>query len=940
MNLKVAIISFFIISKLIIWDNKCFAQRQADNWMTLTSWLNFGGGNQPQVAACPYPGGISPAANATISDANGNLLFYTDGWLVLNRNHLKMPFHSLFPTNHLNGSNNYGRQNVIITPYPEHDSLYFIFYVGMSVYDNYTTSILQYSIVNMNKDTGFGDVIVQDMPVLPVGENVCLKMNATLHCNKKDIWLVGHLRNSDKYFSIPITSSGISNPVVYSTCNMIAEPIIPNIPSLYGTIKISALGDKLISAHMASNFTEVCNFNNQTGVVSNPKKIYIEPVHALPTGIPFEQTYLGPQCADFSPSGKKIYLTGTYSTIWTDGSPRTVARIFQFDGTQVSEAGLQGSGILLDTLRGVFGAMQLGNDGRIYFNSAGVSQFLSGIVNPEANGLACNFTLVMLPIPSPNSVGGSLPSFVQSYFRYPLIATGNCQFQNISFNIQDPIGVSSVAWNFGDPASGINNTSSSFTPSHIFTTQGIYIVKAVLQNNNGCSADTITKVVHSGPFKVFLGNDTTICQGDSLKLKMLIPGGSNFWSTGSFDSTITIKQPGTYSIRVSLGDCSTTDTIVVSFRNLPQFTLGNDTIVCNNQSVLLSPFPNNYSGATYLWNTNAATSNINVNNAGDYWLQLSDNIGCIWRDSINISFKTLPGYNLGNDTSICQKDTLQLNALVSGATGYLWNMGLISPVINVYQSDDYWCDVSKDGCTYRDSINIIVKPLPIVKFGNDTTICEDKTLLLSATNQNSTYLWQDGNTSDSYLVIQDGQYLVKVTMNSCINRDTINVIYKLKPRFELGSDQLICSGQPILLKPVLDNAWQFLWQDGSIGNTYTVTQPGLFYLTASNECGSTRNEITIKEGLCNVYVPNAFTPNSDNKNDLLKVLGTEIVTEFHFIIYNRYGQVVFETKDKTKGWDGKKNGLEQSNGTYVWVLKYRDSNKRNELLKGSTILIR
>ena len=217
---------------------------------------------------------------------------------------------------------------------------------------------------------------------------------------------------------------------------------------------------------------------------------------------------------------------------------------------------------------------------------------LSVINRPEILGTGCQFVQDALFIDdgtSQHHCDFGLPNFIQSYFNDPIIAIGNCQFSNISFSVQNLIGVNNVIWDFGDPASGANNSSTSLTPTHIFSQEGQYQVKAILFNNNGCGADTIFKIVHAGEFKVFLGSDTTICQGDTLALRIKIPNAVNLWNDNSTDTTIAVTQAGQYWVRVTLGECTATDTINVVMRSLPVFSLGNDTTVCMNQSLSLAP---------------------------------------------------------------------------------------------------------------------------------------------------------------------------------------------------------------------------------------------------------------------------------------------------------------------------------------------------------------
>ena len=322
---------------------------------------------------------------------------------------------------------------------------------------------------------------------------------------------------------------------------------------------------------------------------------------------------------------------------------------------------------------------------------------------------------------------------------------------------------------------------------------------------------------------------------------------------------------------------------------------------------------------------------------GDYWLTVTDTNGCKWKDTMTVSFKTLPNFNLGADTAICEKDTLVLNATVTGASNYLWNTAATTPQIKAYQQNIYWCDVIKDGCVYRDSLQLTLKPFPVVNLGGDTTLCEGSTLRLNAANAGASFIWQDNSTADNYLVTKDGLYNVIVNKANCIVKDTITIAYQFKPRFALGANQLICQGQTIILQPNINSQWQ----DGSSLPNYKVTQPGLYSLNASNNCGSTKEEVLFTNGLCQVYIPKAFSPNGDRWNELFRVSGTDLITKFHLQVFNRYGQLVFETQDKNNGWDGRYKGIEQPGGAYIWILGYSTLNKdKLTQLKGNVVLIR
>lgn len=296
-------------------------------------------------------------------------------------------------------------------------------------------------------------------------------------------------------------------------------------------------------------------------------------------------------------------------------------------------------------------------------------------------------------------------------------------------------------------------------------------------------------------------------------------------------------------------------------------------------------------------------------------------------------------FSLGNDTAICERDTLLLNATVTGALGYTWSTGANTPTIKIYQPGIYWCDVSFGGCIYRDSMTLSITSYPVVNLGKDSTLCEGQTLLLDAGNPASVYLWQDGSIGQSFLANKEGRYFVAVNKKGCVSKDTIDINYQLKPQFNLGSDKSICLGNTLVLDPGISPA-TYVWQDGTTTRTYRATQQGIYRVTVTNSCGSTADEISINQGVCELYVPNAFSPNGDGLNDVFKPGFGDNVTDFRMTVCNRYGQLIIETGDKTRGWNGTYKGIPQDNGTYLWQIQYKTTtNPNTQILQGAVLLI-
>lgn len=889
---------------LILANTNLLAQKEANNWFFgEKAGLDFSSGSPVAISS----GQLSTVEGcATVSDKNGVLLFYTNGENVWNSKHQVMP----------NGTGLQGgyssTQSAIVVPFPGNDSLYYIFTTAQEK----NPYGLRYSIVNMKKDNGLGDVVAKNVLLL---NNVYEKVSAVKKVNCPEYWVVTKKWDSDEYYSYLVSSSGIGSPVVSSTGNFTGGL------SEYsrGQMKFSPDGSKLAVAYnIAYDYFELMDFDQSTGVLSNPVKLTPNP--------PATETFsVGAYGVEFSPNSQLLYVAASYLF----SSPRLFT-IYQYDVSSGDPLQIVASKKLINDTE-FNGGMQLGPDKKIYI--ATFDNYLNAINDPDVAGAGCGFIKNAVSLTA--SSKGSLPTFIQSYFTDPIIALGNCEFQNINFPIQHSNNLTSVEWNFGDPASGLDNTSTLFAPQHIYTLQGVYTVRLVFLRNGGCSSDTVYKQIYAGPFKLYLGKDTTICKGETLLLSVNIPNAKYVWGNGSSNNFFRISDAGKYWVTASLNSCLASDTISIAVRNLPAFSLGKDTAICLNDKITLSPSPG-FANATYLWSTGAVSASIEAAQASLYWLTVTDDIGCQHRDSIMVSQIQLPQFSLGRDTTLCQSN-LKLDASVPGATAYQWSTGQNTSIVNVSTSGIYWADVTKDNCTYRDSIRVVFNPYPTLNLGKDTTLCEDKTVLLDAQNQGSSYLWQDNSTNQTYLVSKPGKYFVTATKNSCASKDTIQVYYNLKPVFTLGPDLVICLGQMLTLKPAIQNGngVGYLWQDGSGNTTYNVTAPGLYSLTLSNSCGIKTDSIVVTKGTCKLYVPNAFTPNGDGVNDVFRASYGENITKFKMEIYNRWGQKVFESNDMGKGWDGtyQKNMV---GGVFVWIIKYDSVDLKNQIMKGTVVLIR
>lgn len=207
--------------------------------------------------------------------------------------------------------------------------------------------------------------------------------------------------------------------------------------------------------------------------------------------------------------------------------------------------------------------------------------------------------------------------------------------------------------------------------------------------------------------------------------------------------------------------------------------------------------------------------------------------------------------------------------------------------------------------------------------GPDTLLCSGQTLDLRINLPGAQYNWSDGSTTPERTITSPGIYSVTVTIGQCSPIiDTIKVSYIKAPRINFGGDTSICTGQPYTLDAGTPYA-NYLWQDGSIGPTFEVTEDGKYFVEVSNLCGLDSDTILIEYIECKnlLFVPNAFTPNGDGINDLFCLKGTGIEA-MDLRIFDRWGQLVAQLNEPLSCWDGRKGSQQLPPGIYHWVAEY------------------
>lgn len=438
-----------------------------------------------------------------------------------------------------------------------------------------------------------------------------------------------------------------------------------------------------------------------------------------------------------------------------------------------------------------------------------------------------------------------------------------------------------VGWSYDTSAATIVSAGIS-SISLVFHKAGAFQLTGTLQTSCQLLNDNTTFNVYDSPEGLDLGPDRVLCQGTLDTLHAGKSFMSYSWQDGSTDSIYYVSAPGNYAVTV--------------------------TSYCNEQ----------------------------------------------FTDAIQLLPPATVNFDLGPGVTICPGDTTTIIP-PAGYSGYSWfpdynelTAALPSLSVYPYQDTTYTCTaLTTQGCRVADSIRVQLAKVQPIDLGGAVSICPDGQDTLDAGGGFISYLWSTGETTRQITVNQPAQYSVEATNpnNSCISRASVTVSWHnvLKP--DLGPDISLCTDSSHLFNAG-KGYMTYLWQDGSTNATLIATQPGEYWVQVvdSNGCSAGDTVEVIGKAYCliGIHFPNAFTPNGDGKNDTFKAILSGSLDTYHLAIFDRYGEIVFETNDPGKGWDGRYKNISRPAGTFVWYATYHfsGSSEPATMQKGTLELIR
>jgi gliding motility-associated-like protein len=571
----------------------------------------------------------------------------------------------------------------------------------------------------------------------------------------------------------------------------------------------------------------------------------------------------------------------------------------------------------------------------------------------------------------------------------------NCN--DFSFTFQNESLASNVAsylWDFGVGGNG-NATSKEPTPTYTYADTGTYTLKLTVTNVSGCSDSAEAAVKVYPGFKPNFTFDgrcyQTVFQfkdASYAKYGTISNWSWNFGDPSTNNDTASQQNPNwlygaptaaTVTLAVSSNKgCTGTATKTVTVDTKPAIYLPfTDTLICRGDTLPLSVQSNgsifNWGPGTYISDTALANPKVYPNDTTIYTVTVK-NKGCIGTASVQVNVLPFINVSLPNNVGICKTDSILLNP-VSQALNYTWSAPgnpaslssstIKNPKAAPLSTTTYYVTANLGHCQDTARETVYVSPYPSEIISIDTGICYGKSVRLHAATDAAFFSWSPQSTlylpntltplagpqttTKYFFTVKDTFYCTKSVTDSV----TITVVPPIQ--VSAGNDTIAVTGQPIQLTAISNNnSATFSWSPQAYLSSPLIFNPIAIINSTTIDSMKYKVTATTKEGCTgeayvtiklyqtkpDIFVPSAFTPNADGKNDVIKPVLAGIATLDYFRVYSRWGQCVFQTSQQGQGWDGTVNGAAQPSGTYVFMAEGKDYLGKTVFKKGSIVLAR
>ena len=878
MFLKLKYIVLFVLI-----STSAVAQREAANWyFGVKAGLDFNSGT-------PVPlldGELDTVEGCeSISTADGQLRFYTDGITVWNRLHQVMP----------NGTELFGSvsatQSALAVPKPGSTNIYYVFTAdAVQNYQNGGNGRgFNYSVVDMSANGGLGDVIQKNLNLLPNGSE---KVSAVSIDGSDDYWVVTHYKN--KFYAYKITSSGISPNPKISTLG----PQIDRSENIRGAIKFSPRGDQIIVAHFIEKpslggFLYLYDFDIDTGDLSNQLLLNDE---LLFYGV------------EFSSNSSKVYASA--KTIDPTNGESDNIQILQYDLDEVdipsSEKVISDTSNLLPG--DLAGTLQIAVDKKIYHSIP--SRNLSVINSPNLVGFDADYRQYVIDLGDRATKFG-LPPFVQSFFESVIRIENFCLGQATEFFIDSEDPIDSISWNFGDPASGGNNTSNLLEPTHVFSSTGVFTVTIDVDFTDRPSQQFVEFVeISSSPI---VNSDVSLVQCD---IDGTDDGIAQFNLNEAIPNLLVNPIGFTANFFVDLADAVNNENRVepIGYEN-----------TANNQVIYARVFDN---AACFeivpvelivQSASDAGTQNISVCNSSSNPLNIEIQLS----ELESVVRETYP-------TGDIQFYETKESALFE-----------LEVLVDVYASgpfatpEVYFRIENDNECAIIGHLLLDVRQSPIIEDATIELCPNQASISLSPGPGFVSYEWSTGEMTESIDVMQPGIYEVTVTNGTNCSDTAVYTVERVQVPADL---QIIVSdfseNNTITIDGLSSDTYTFTIDEGESfqnSNVFENLAVG-FYL------------VQVWEGNCLIYEesvliggpPNFFTPNNDSYHDYWQIVAREQLGDAKIYIFDRYGKLLKQLSPWSEGWDGTFMGRPMPATDYWYRIELGDG----RMVNGNFSLIR
>ena len=838
-----------IIFMILMQGYWVMSQGEANHWfLSIDNYICFNSGG-PQLITPAIPPTecgawgysycdffFSIKGSTSISGREGNLLFYSNGDVIFNAH-----YDTLLILDAGIYTNQMSSQCMFIKK-PGFNSIYYLFTTPFVA----TGAGVRYTEIDLSLNNGLGKALLPYIRTLH--SPACQKVTGVYHANGKDIWIMVHEYNSNAFCAYLVTEAGIDSvPVISNVGSIHQDPPywtgnMQNCGSA-GEMKFSTNGNRLAAAVVGLDFFEVFDFDNATGLVSNPISFSLE----------------GAESIEFSPDGSLLYI-GTadkYNTA-LDSSNLYQVHLMASDSASIvnSFTYIPFSGSPDEASRG---HLQLTPDGRIFhtphFHPNNSGYGLSIIQSPNVPGSACNWdynALVAPPFYSGASSFRLLPNFFRSWLDKNIVFDGQCLGDTTIIYTQTNDNFDSIRWVFNNPLTGQSfSIPNQDTVFEYFSQPGAYPI-SLLRYRNGI-LDSTGRMLFIKPNVDFsFTDDTVLCEGQALSFQLSSPycnyaWVNNFSTDTVFGGSANISTPGKWWPLLTNHDdfCGSLDTFSLIIQP-DTLNIGEDAAPnCINTPVFLDASV--LGDTSYQWSTGDTTASITVSSNGYYSVTVQQN-HCTIYDTILIVLNDPIQIDLGDTLTYC--DSLEVEIAAGDfPADFLWSPGGQTTSSIMVNTPGLYTVTASNGCgTEIVSTLVNMYETPIIDLGNDSSFCFGDTVLLhnfqSGFFEPGSYSWSTGDSVSQISVASPGLYSLSFTNICGSDMDTVYYDMDYPPIADLGSDTVICEGTSITIGT--QSLGDYLWYpNGETTQTITVWDDGLYLLVISNACGTVSDAISI-----------------------------------------------------------------------------------------------